>query len=191
MLEIGEELRAAWGAIDVAILNAGTYEPVTPDGFTADVFRRHLDVNVMGQVHCIEAVLPAMRARRSGRIAVVASVTGYAALPLAEAYGATKAFLISMCDSLRADIAPDGVEVTVIAPGFVRTPLTSQNEFRMPFLIDAKDAARIIADGLAKGRAEIAFPRRMVIAIKLLGMLPGPLARRYVASIARRRRASG
>ena len=191
MLEIGEELRAAWGAIDVAVLNAGTYEPVTPDGFTADVFRRHLDVNVMGQVHCIEAVLPAMRARRSGRIAVVASVTGYAALPLAEAYGATKAFLISMCDSLRADVAPDGVEVTVIAPGFVRTPLTSQNEFRMPFLIDAKDAARIIADGLAKGRAEIAFPRRMVIVIKLLRMLPGPLLRRYVASIARRRRASG
>lgn len=191
MLAIGEGLRARWGQIDVAVLNAGTYEQVTPETFHADLFRRHLDVNVMGTVHCIEAVLPDMRRRHTGRIAVVASVTGYAALPKAEAYGATKAFLISMCDSLRADLSPDGVKVTVIAPGFVRTPLTDQNEFAMPFLIDPDRAARTIANGLARSRDEIAFPLPMALLMKLLGMLPGPIARRYLAGVARRRRAEG
>lgn len=185
MHRIAGELRAGWGAIDVAILNAGTYEPVTPESFSAEIFRSHLEVNLMGTVHCIEAVLQDMRRRRAGRIAVVGSVTGYAALPRAEAYGATKAALRSMCDSLRADLAPDGVEVTVINPGFVRTPLTGQNEFEMRFLIDPDDAARIVADGLERGKPEIAFPFRMAAGMKLLGMLPGPLARRYTARVAR------
>jgi NAD(P)-dependent dehydrogenase (short-subunit alcohol dehydrogenase family) len=188
MLRIGQELVRLFGTLDIAVLGAGTYEPVTPETFNADVFRRHLDVNVMGQVHCIEAVLPDMRRRGGGRIAVIASVTGYAALPFAEAYGASKAFLISMTDSLRADLALEGVAVTLIAPGFVHTPLTAQNEFPMPFVIEADAAARIIADGLAQGDSEIAFPWRMAMLMKLLGSLPGPLARRYVAGVARRRR---
>ena len=107
----------------------------------------------MGTVNCIEAVLPGMLERRAGRIAVVASVTGFAALPRAAAYGATKAFLITMCDSLRADLAGTGVEVTAVNPGFVTTPLTAQNEFEMPFLIEAHEAARTIADGLEAGQA--------------------------------------
>ncbi len=191
MHRIADDLRERWGRIDLTVFNAGTYEPVTPDTFSADLFREHLEVNFMGTVHCIEAVLQGMRRRRAGRIAVVASVTGYAALPKAEAYGATKAALISMCDSLRADLAPDGVAVTVIAPGFVRTPLTSQNEFRMPFLIEPEEAARRIADGLEAGKDEIAFPLRMALAMKTLGMLPGPIARRYVAGVAGRRRTEG
>jgi short-subunit dehydrogenase len=186
MLDLGEELRAMFGAVDLAILGAGTYVPVTPDTFTAEVFRTHLDTNVMGTVHCIEAVLPAMRQRHLGRIAIVASVTGFAALPRAAAYGATKAFLISMSDSLRAHLVEDGVDITVVNPGFVRTPLTDQNEFEMPFVMDAPKAARIIADGLERGKAEISFPWRMAMLMKLLGALPGPLARAYVARNARR-----
>ncbi len=183
MHEIGADL----GDLDLAVLNAGTYVPVEPDTFSADVFREHVDVNVLGTVHCIESVLPGMLERRRGRIAVVSSVTGYAALPKAAAYGATKAFLISMCDSLRADLAGRGVGVTVVAPGFVRTPLTDANDFPMPFLIDADEAARIVADGLEEGKDEIAFPFRMAALMKLLGALPGALARRYVAGVARRR----
>jgi short-subunit dehydrogenase len=174
--------------LDVALLNAGTYVPVDPTRLDADVFREHLDVNVMGTMHCIEAVLPAMLELRQGRIAVVASVTGYAALPRAAAYGATKAFLISMADSLRADLAGTGVEVTVINPGFVRTPLTAQNEFEMPFLIDPEQAARAIADGLEAGKPEISFPFRMALAMKLLGSLPGALSRRYTARLSKRLR---
>lgn len=178
------------GHIDIALLNAGTYTPVLPEDFSADVFRPHVEVNIMGTVNCVAAVLPHMRARRAGRIAVVASVTGFASLPMASAYGATKAFLISMADSLRADLAGEGsgVEVTVVAPGFVRTSLTEQNDFDMPFVIEADEAARTIADGLADGDDEIAFPRRMSFAMKTIGRwLPGPLRRGYVARIARKR----
>lgn len=185
-----EGILASHGTIDVALLNAGTYTPVLPEDFSAELFRPHVEVNIMGTVNCIEAVLPGMRRRRSGRIAVVASVTGFAALPMASAYGATKAFLISMCDSLRADLAGEGsgVSVTVVAPGFVKTGLTEQNDFEMPFVIEAPEAARIIADGLESGAPEIAFPRRMSIAMKAIGRwLPGPLRRRYVARVARKR----
>lgn len=186
----GERVRAELGPIDLAVLNAGTYGHVSPEEFGVEIFRGQLEVNIMGTVACIEAVLPGMRARRAGRIAVVASVTGYAALPMASAYGASKAFLISMADSLRADLAGEssGVGVTVVAPGFVRTDLTADNDFPMPFMIEADEAARIIADGLQDDDDEIAFPRRMSLAMKFVGrILPGPLRRRYVAGIARRR----
>jgi short-subunit dehydrogenase len=175
--------------LDVALLNAGTYVPVDPRKFDADVFRQHLDVNVMGTVNCIEAVLPSMLELGQGRIAIVASVTGFAALPRAEAYGATKAFLISMADSLRADLAGTGVEVTVVNPGYVKTPLTAQNEFEMPFLIEPEEMARAIADGLEAGKPEISFPVRMALVMKLLGSLPGALSRRYTARLSKRLRA--
>lgn len=181
MRRIGEEI----APLDIALLNAGTYEPVTPDTFRAELFRSHLEVNAMGTIHCIESVLPEMLRRRAGRIAVVASVTGFAALPRAEAYGATKAFLISMCDSLRADLDGSGVSVTVVNPGYVRTPLTDQNDFKMPFLIDADEAARVIADGLERGKPEISFPLRMALVMKTLGSAPGALARPYTARLAR------
>ena len=184
MRRIAEEI----APIDIALLNAGTYRPVTPETFSAELFRPHIEVNVMGTVHCIEAVLPDMLRRRSGRIAVVASVTAFAALPRAEAYGATKAFLVSMCDSLRADLDGSGVSVTVVNPGYVRTPLTEQNDFAMPFLIEADEAGRIIADGLVRGHAEISFPLRMAASMKLLGSVPGALARPYTARVARRLR---
>jgi short-subunit dehydrogenase len=128
-----------------------------------------------------------MRARRRGRIAVSSSVTGFAGLPLASAYGATKAYLNSMCDSLRADLASSGVGVTVIAPGFVRTPLTDQNDFKMPGIIEADGVTRIIADGLERGRAEIGVPGKALVFMKALAMAPGPLRRWYVARIARKR----
>lgn len=181
MRRIGEEI----APLDIALLNAGTYEPVTPDTFRAELFRSHLEVNAMGTIHCIESVLPEMLRRRAGRIAVVASVTGFAALPRAEAYGATKAFLISMCDSLRADLDGSGVSVTVVNPGYVRTPLTDQNDFKMPFLIDADEAGRVIADGLERGKPEISFPLRMALVMKALGSAPGALARPYTARVAR------
>ena len=163
--------------------------PVDPQKFDADVFRQHLDVNVMGTVNCIEAVLPSMLELGHGRIAIVASVTGFAALPRAEAYGATKAFLISMADSLRADLAGTSVEVTVVNPGYVKTPLTAQNEFEMPFLIEPEEMARAIADGLEAGKPEISFPVRMALVMKLLGSLPGALSRRYTARLSKGLRA--
>lgn len=189
MAAIAGALTADWGGVDLVILNAGTYRPVSPDTFTADVVREHLDVNVMGVANCLQAVLPGMLARGSGRLAVVSSVTAFAGLPLAAAYGSSKAHLTSMCDSLRPDLEARGVGMTVIAPGFVRTPLIDQNAFRMPFMVPVDKAARTICDGIARGRPEIAFPWQMATFMKLLAAVPAPLRRRYVARLAARRRA--
>ena len=191
MSAIAATLERDWGGIDLVILNAGTYRPVTPAELTATIVREHLDVNVMGVVNCLEAVIPPMLARGAGRIAVVSSVTSFAGLPLAAAYGASKAFITSMCDSLRPDLEAQGVGMTVIAPGFVRTPLVDQNAFRMPFMVEVDAAARVICDGLERGRPEIAFPWQMAAFMKLLAALPGPVRRRYVARLAARRRSDG
>lgn len=175
-----------YGPIDIAFLNAGAYDKVTPDTFGADVFRPHVEVNIMGTVHCIESVLPDMRKNRRGRIAVVASVAGFTGMPLASAYGASKAFLINMCQSLDADLYDSGVHVTVVAPGFVESGLTEKNSFSMPMLMETPDAARTIADGLESGAAEIAFPLPVVAWMRGQQVLPGPV-RRYLATRTARR----
>ncbi len=188
MHAIAHELADTWGAIDVAILNAGTYRPVTIDEFGADEVRATFEVNVMGIVHGIEACLPAMRSRRRGRIALMSSVTAFAGFPLAAAYGSTKAHVANMGESLRADLADGGVDVSVIFPGFVATDLTEQNAFDMPWIISAERAGRIIADGIVAGRAEIAVPRRPYLAARAFAALPGVLRRPALRRIARRRR---
>lgn len=183
---IADAIRHRWGQIDVAVLNQGIYEPMPADGFDADVVRRHVDVNVMGTVHGIEAVLGEMRARRAGRIVVISSVTGMFGLPLAAAYGGTKAFLLRMCDSLRADLDGSGVHVTAVAPGFIRTRLTDANPFGMPFIIDVPEAASAIVDGVERGRDEIVLPRRMAMTVAVLSRLPAAARRSAAAFVARR-----
>jgi NAD(P)-dependent dehydrogenase (short-subunit alcohol dehydrogenase family) len=161
--------------IDLAVLNAGTHIPVSAREFSIDAFRQLFETNVMGVVNGLAALLPRMRARQKGHIAVVSSVAGYCGLPSAAAYGATKAALINMCEALKPELDAFGIRLSVVNPGFVRTPLTDKNPFPMPFLIEADDAARRIANGLARGRFEIAFPWPMVASLKLLRALPYPL----------------
>ena len=160
------------GAIDLAVLNAGTYVPVSAKGFMAEKFGVNFTVNVQGTANCLEAVMAPMIARRGGHIAVVSSLTGYVGLPTASAYGATKAALINMCQALEPELAVEGVKMTVITPGFVDTPLTRKNTFPMPFLISTEDAVERIVRGLEAGKFEIAFPRRMSFAVRLLAALP-------------------
>lgn len=175
MADTAAAIAAAEGQVDVAVLNAGIHQPVTADDFDPATFRKLIDVNVMGVVNGVAAVLPAMRARRAGRIAIVSSVAGYSGLPTASAYGATKAALINMAEALKLDLDRDGVTVQLICPGFVRTPATERNPFPMPFLMPAEAAARRIADGLASDAFEITFPRRFTWQLKVLRMLPYPL----------------
>jgi short-subunit dehydrogenase len=105
-------------------------------------------------------------------VAWIASVAGYRGLPKAAAYGPTKAALINLAESLKPELEADGVQVSVINPGFVRTPLTAQNDFPMPFLMEADEAARRSIAGLAAGRFEIAYPRRFVALLKFARLLP-------------------
>jgi short-subunit dehydrogenase len=188
MAQIASQIVEQWGGIDIVVLNAGTYRPLPIDEFTSDEVRATFEVNVMGIVHCIEAVLPRMRADRHGRIALMSSVTAFAGFPLAAAYGSTKAYIANMGESLRADLADSGVDISVVFPGFVATELTGQNAFSMPWIIPAEEAARIITDGLLRGRDEIAVPWRPFLAARAFAAMPGPVRRRALRSIARRRR---
>ncbi|WP_119168087.1 SDR family NAD(P)-dependent oxidoreductase [Algihabitans albus] len=160
------------GPIETAVLNAGTHAPVDGWSLKAEDFRKLVEINVMGTVFCLEPMIAAMKARRRGRIAVVASLSGYRGLPSAAAYGLTKAGLINMCESLRPELALAGLTVQVVNPGFVRTPLTDKNDFPMPFLMEPEAAARAFAEGLESDRFEIVFPRRFAYLLKLLRLLP-------------------
>lgn len=160
------------GPIALAVLNAGTYVPDGAETFDLQAFRATIELNLLGTVNCLDALLPRWRDRRRGHLAIVSSVAGYRGLPASLSYGASKAALINLSEGLRFDFQRMGLKVQVINPGFVRTPLTDKNEFPMPFLIDADDAARRIVAGLKSTRFEIAFPRRFICLLKLMRILP-------------------
>ncbi|MDC9825792.1 SDR family NAD(P)-dependent oxidoreductase [Devosia sp. ZB163] len=160
------------GDIDLVVLGAGIYEPIMAQGFDRDAFARTLDVNVMGTVNCLNAIMPAMIGRRDGHIAVMASVAGFVGLPGASAYGASKAALNVMAEALEPDLERHNVRISIINPGFVDTPLTRKNDFPMPFLITTDAAVDAIMRGLERPRFEIIFPWQMAVAMKLLALLP-------------------
>lgn len=174
------------GPIDLAVLNAGIYLPTSFPEFDADIFDRSFAVNLGGTVNCLAPLVPLMSTRKSGRIAIVSSVAGYGGLPTSAAYGATKAALFNLGESLAMDVAAHGVKVSMIAPGFVKTPATDVNTFPMPFIISAEDAARRIANGLQKGRAHIAFPKRFSLLLRLINLLPRGAYTRLVSGATNR-----
>jgi short-subunit dehydrogenase len=165
------QIEAAWGGIDLAIFNAGGSVGDRTRFRGADCAAT-MTLNYFSVVYGIDAVLPGMLARGHGRLAAVASLAGYRAMPAATAYGASKAAVIHLLDGLRFELAPRGVGVTVINPGFVRTPLTAPNAFRMPFVMEADEAAERIVRGLERGKKEIHFPARLSWTMKLLRILP-------------------
>lgn len=165
----------AFGRIDGVIYMAGTYTPAPLSALTPEDARRIVDVNLMGALNCIGATLPYLRAQAGGLLALCASVAGYRGLPKAQPYAATKAALINLAESLRAEEEAHGIDVRVINPGFVKTPMTDKNDFAMPFLLSPEDAAHAIANGLAGGAFEIHFPKRLSLLLKALRLLPDAL----------------
>ncbi len=135
--------------------------------------------NFHGAVYCIDAALPLLRRARAegGRplLAATSSAAAYLPLPRAEAYGASKAALSHFLESLRLDLAGEGIDVSVIHPGFVRTPLTDRNDFPMPMRVEVDAAAEAILKGLDRRRLDIHFPRRFTLLVKLTGILPAAL----------------
>ncbi|MFO1088598.1 MAG: SDR family NAD(P)-dependent oxidoreductase [Hyphomicrobiales bacterium] len=162
------------GPIDLAILAAGAWTPMTIDTLSADVFRDTNAVNYLGVTNAVSILAPLMARRGKGHLAWIASVAGYVGLPKAYAYGPTKAALINLAESLAPELESKGVAVSVINPGFVETPLTAKNDFPMPFLMSPDEAARRTIEGLEARQFEIAFPRRMVALLKGLRQLPYP-----------------
>lgn len=160
------------GSIALAVLNAGTHRPMGAADFDAATARALMEVNYMGVVHALEALLPRLRARRAGQVAVVASLAGYRGLPTAAAYGPSKAALINLCEALRPELERDGVTLQLVNPGFVATPLTARNDFPMPFLLPLDAAVDAFARGLRRKRFEIVFPRRLAAMLRLGRSLP-------------------
>jgi short-subunit dehydrogenase len=182
----GDSVRAALGGLDVAVLNAGTWSDFVVDPWDSRLFADHLQVNVMGTVHTLEAVVPAMLAAGAGRIVGVASVAGYRGIPGSEAYNAGKAALLNLFESLRGGLRLRGIVVQTVSPGFVRTRMTDRNRFPMPFLVEPAAAARTIADGIARDKAEVVFPVPMMLAMKAARLLPVRTWTALTAGLARR-----
>lgn len=180
-----------FGDLDTVILNAGTCEYLDVTNFNSQVIEHNLTTNVLGTARCLDIALPALRATRdNGRqatLVIVSSSAWWFPFGRAEGYGASKAALTYFAHSLRADLAAEGIRVVVVSPGFVKTPLTDQNDFPMPFLLSADKAARKIRKGLEKGRNEIAFPKRFTWLLKLLSALPQGVIDRMAAAMARKR----
>jgi short-subunit dehydrogenase len=165
-------IERALGPIDLIIAAAGAYDPVSLDTFTPKPFRSMYEVNYLGVINVLAAAMPTFRTRRKGHLSWIASVSGYRGLPKAAAYGPTKAALINLAESLKPELAREGITVSVINPGFVKTPMISQNDFEMPFLMEVEDAGRATIAGLAKGKFEVAYPTPFVAILKFARILP-------------------
>jgi NAD(P)-dependent dehydrogenase (short-subunit alcohol dehydrogenase family) len=172
-------LQAAYGrfeqAPDFVLFCAGTYKPMRAQAFDLTELKRQLDVNYVGALNLLDVILKPMLERRTGHISLVSSVAGYRGLPQALAYGPSKAALTHLAEALYGDLRGSGVAVSVVCPGFVATPLTQQNQFRMPALLTPAQAAAAMLAGYDSGEFEIHFPKRFSRSLKALKLLPDSL----------------
>jgi NAD(P)-dependent dehydrogenase (short-subunit alcohol dehydrogenase family) len=170
--EIGEQIAEDWGSLDTVILNAGTCEYVDAKQFDASLVEHVVRTNLLASSFCSEAALPLLRKGIAPHLVAVASSVTYLPLPRAEAYGASKAGLHYLFESLRIDLAPEGIEVTVVSPGGVKPPLTANNDFPMPLSWPADKAARHIFAKLRDRPSEIAFPGMFMAALWPMSIMP-------------------
>ena len=177
-----------WGRIDIAIFNAGGSFSTEVPQLDATAVEQTFRLNFLSMVYGIEAVLSGMLERGDGYLVGVASLAGYRGLAEAPAYGASKAAMIHFLESVRFGLEPLGIDVSIVNPGFVRTPLTDRNRFQMPFLLEAPDAADRIVRGLRRRRREIHFPRRMSWIMKTMRVLPFSLYYRLTKAMVPRPR---
>lgn len=179
----GNELFTDWGGIDLVVFCAGAYAPMRAWELDRDGIDRLIDINLRAPMGLAARLIPRLLQQGGGALAFVSSVAGYRGLPKAAAYGPTKAALINFAETLYLDLAPRGLSVFLINPGFVATPMTAANDFEMPALISPQQAATEIIAGFARGVFEIHFPRRFTGWLKLLRVLPYsayfPLVRRF------------
>lgn len=174
-----------FGGLDTAFFNAGTCEYVDVRHFDSALFERMIQTNFLSMVYGIEAVLPLLRKSPHPHLVGMSSTVAYGGLPRAAAYGASKAAIRHMLEALRIDLLGEKIPVSIVCPGFVRTPLTERNDFPMPFAIEAEEAARRIVDGIAAQQHEIHFPKRFSLPFKLLALLPSRLYTRLCARMVR------
>ena len=160
------------GPVDLLMYCAGYYKPVRADHYDLSEMLKHQQVNYLGLLYVLDAMLPHFLQRQAGHISIVSSVAGYRGLPKSLAYGPTKAALINLAEALYIDLKASGIGVSVINPGFVKTPATANNDFPMPGLMTTDQAATEILAGWRQGAFEIDFPKRFTLWMKTLRILP-------------------
>lgn len=173
--------RDAAHPVDLVIANAGVSAGTGRSGESEDQARRIFDVNLNGVLNTVHPLLPPMRRRKRGQIALMASLAGYRGFPGAPAYCASKAAVRVYGEALRGELAADGIVVSVVCPGFVASRMTARNPFPMPFLMDTVRAAHTIRGRLARGAARVSFPWPMAAAAWLLMALPPAWTDRLIA----------
>ncbi len=171
---IGDRINQIWGSLDTAILNAGTCEYIDSSQYDAALFERVIRTNLLASSYCVQEALLLLRHGQKPHLVGVCSSVTYLPLTRSGAYGASKAGLRYLFESLRIDLAHEGIDVTVVSPGFVDTPLTARNDFAMPMRWSAQKAGKHIAERLQRARRplEIAFPIPFILILRLLSLLP-------------------
>ncbi|MBC3952567.1 MULTISPECIES: SDR family NAD(P)-dependent oxidoreductase [Pseudomonas] len=171
---IGDRIGQTWGALDSAIINAGTCEYIDTNHFDAALLERVVRTNLLASSYCVQEALLLLRKGNKPHLVGVCSSVTYLPLTRSEAYGASKAGMRYLFESLRIDLAHENIDVTVVSPGFVDTPLTAKNDFAMPMRWPVEKAAKYIAERLQRTRRpmEIAFPGLFILTLRLLALLP-------------------
>jgi short-subunit dehydrogenase len=172
------------GPIERVIANAGGGEPTDSAHLSAKHVADAISLNLMGTVHCIEAVLPGMVARKRGHLVAMSSLASYRGLPGGGAYSASKAALTNLMESLRMDLRPYGIDVTVLLPGFVRTkPGAGKATRRKPFRMSLEDATARMERAIRSRRSRYAFPLRLTAIARVLSLLPAPVFDSLIAAL--------
>jgi len=184
-LAAADTIRTLFGALDSVVLNAGICEYVDLPVFDTASIKRVMDVNFMGFVYGVEAALPLLREGNAPHLVGMSSTVAYTGLPRAEAYGASKAAIRYFLQSLRVDLVPQGIDVSIICPGFVKTPLTDQNDFSMPMRITSEEAARAIRKGMERRAHEIRFPTLFALMLRTIAVMPSRLRTHLLKPLSR------
>jgi short-subunit dehydrogenase len=178
-----EAVRSAWGRIDMAFLSAGVGRPTTLWSYNSDRMRETLEINLLGAIHATGALLPVFREQGGGLLVGISSLADGRGSPLNLAYCASKAGMSNFLEGVRAGGAEEGIRVVIVKPGFVRTPMSAENRFAMPFLVEPDAAARKILKGIRRGRRTLRFPWPMTLLVSIFNGLPGPLYDRLTRAL--------
>lgn len=176
-----DEVRGKFGRVDVLIANAGIGATTDARALRADEVANVINVNVLGAVNSVTAVLPEMVEQKSGQLVVISSLAAYRGLPKSGAYCASKAAVSAFFESLRVDLRGSGVGVTIIHPGFIKTPLTAGREAQMPYLMELDDAVLKIVRAIEKRKKSYAFPWQLASIVRAAMLMPVPLYDRIIS----------
>ena len=171
--EVFSKIINEFGDLDLCVFCSGAYDPKLEQEINISQIKKIINVNFFGVINCIKSVEKFFKDKKNGHISIVSSVAAYRGLPNSSGYGPSKAALTNLTESLYFDFKKYNVRISLISPGFIKTPLTDKNTFEMPFIKSPKFAADKMFKGLVKGRAfEITFPKELTTLLKILRILP-------------------